>query len=365
MRRTAIAAVAIAVLLALPAAAQVPAGAAATGTQWGALKTWTGVSTTYPVYYRKFVYGAAPFLITDTRSDDLHADKQSYETRGLTVYRAEVGGALAESRPVIFFVHGGAWTDGYENWYDFVAQSFTGQKGWTTVVIDYRLAANEVFLADQWCPDRTTCAQPLSVANRTKAAWCPDNREDVAAALAWTIANIAGHGGDPARIVVFGHSAGGHLASLVASHPAHAALRPSIRAVISMSGAYSLTEMNKAFWANSFNQVFTGGVMDDAALAEASAATYAVPGATLPPFYLLYCEDELLNLTSQAIAFQGQLASLGSPVSISYLPGYSHEGEMTAIADAGALPTSLIIAYVENLLSLRHSLYLPLVRREG
>lgn len=39
--------------------------------------------------------------------------------------------------------------------------------------------------------------------------------EDAAAAVAWTIKNIAQYGGDPSKIVVAGHSAGGYLASMV------------------------------------------------------------------------------------------------------------------------------------------------------
>jgi len=39
--------------------------------------------------------------------------------------------------------------------------------------------------------------------------------EDAAAAVAWTIKNIAKYGGSPSRIFVSGHSAGGYLTSMV------------------------------------------------------------------------------------------------------------------------------------------------------
>ena len=44
---------------------------------------------------------------------------------------------------------------------------------------------------------------------------CPAYIEDAAAAVAWTFNNIAEFGGDPAKIVVSGHSAGGYLTSMV------------------------------------------------------------------------------------------------------------------------------------------------------
>ena len=43
----------------------------------------------------------------------------------------------------------------------------------------------------------------------------PEYIKDAAAAVAWTFENIAGYGGDPSRIFVSGHSAGGYLASMI------------------------------------------------------------------------------------------------------------------------------------------------------
>lgn len=48
---------------------------------------------------------------------------------------------------------------------------------------------------------------------------CPVYIEDAAAAVAWVFANIARYGGDPDRIFVSGHSAGGYLASMVGLDP--------------------------------------------------------------------------------------------------------------------------------------------------
>ncbi len=326
-----------------------------------------GITGTYTVYKKDFVYGTTPFLITDMRPDSegkTYSDKESYEIRALTIYRAHDGQALLDHQPVVFFVHGGGWTDGYRDWYSFVARPFTGEKGWVTVVIDYRLTSDQVFIADQYCPDRDTCGQPGNEPYRTKAAWYPDNIDDVAAAFRWVMDHIEENGGDADAIVVFGHSAGGHLASLLATHPDHATtLRPAIQGVISMSGAYELTDLNHAFWSSVVTQTFRGGFDNTEALEQASPSTYVISGTTLPPFYLLYAEDELLNLTEQSILFKNQLEAQGQRVTISYLAGYGHYSEMEAIARIDETPTRLIVNWIEGLL--RKPLYFPLIIDEG
>jgi len=319
---------------------------------WGEIVTDT---TPYAIYRDDFVY-APSFLTTDMR----YTDRESYENHALTIYRGYDGHSFLTDQPVVFFVHGGGWVDGYRDWYEFVAESFTGVKGWVTVVIDYRLTSDQVFLADAYCPDRATCDQPDSVAHRTKAAWYPDNIEDVAAALQWVVAHVGEHGGDPDKIVSFGHSAGAHLVSLLATHDDYAAApRPRIRGVVSMSGAYDLNTVSRFFWFPLITQTFEDGFGDTDLLAQASPVTYLAPGLSLPPFYLLYCQLEAPSLTDQALTFSADLTNLGFDHDLSYLEGYSHLDEMTAIADIDATPTSLIVGWIEELLA--HRVYLPLL----
>ncbi len=44
---------------------------------------------------------------------------------------------------------------------------------------------------------------------------CPAYIDDAAAAVAWVFKNISSYGGDPGKIVVSGHSAGGYLSSMI------------------------------------------------------------------------------------------------------------------------------------------------------
>lgn len=295
-------------------------------------------------------YWGAPigdYRITDLRtkmvasgsdSIDIYGEMENYETRNLTVFHKT---GLTD-QPVIFFIHGGGWTDNYMEWFDFVAESFTAGKGWVTVVANYRLTSDQVF-PTAICSTRTSPAPDPSL----KAAWYPDNIEDCADGLQWVIDEISTYGGDPEKIFVFGHSAGGHLASLLTTHPDYVDLRGSIRGLISMSGAYLLTEINLPTFAPAMEQTF-GTYSDSEILIEASPSTYVVDGIQLPPVLILYAEDELLSLVSQAIAFDNRLELMGQDVESVYLQGYGHVSELEAIEFPEEDPTAEIIRFVES-----------------
>jgi acetyl esterase/lipase len=300
---------------------------------------------------------AAPFPITDLR----YPNRESFDIRRLTVFRPNGGASGNARRPVIFFVHGGGWVDGYRDWYDWVADVFTGEKGWVTVVIDYRLTSDQVFLADQYCPDRATCSLPQNIPLRTKAAEYPDNIEDVAAAYRWTLAHIGEYGGDPRQVFVFGHSAGAHLAALLATAGDYADLRPHIRGVIAMSGVYRLTDAGfKLLYNYILTQTF-GAPLEDAELSAASPAALIQPAGGYGAIQLLYCEGDLPLFPAQTTAMTNALTANGIPYRLDYLPGYTHVSEMTAIQSANELPTVRIIEFIENLL--HYGVWLPLVLR--
>lgn len=100
----------------------------------------------------------------------------------------------ADHAPVIFMVHGGGWRRGDKTMKTSVQNKMSHwtQKGFIFISTDYRLL-----------PD----IKPL------------DQASDVAHALATAQEKAASWGGDPARFVVIGHSAGAHLVALIASSP--------------------------------------------------------------------------------------------------------------------------------------------------
>ncbi|MFH1177705.1 MAG: chitobiase/beta-hexosaminidase C-terminal domain-containing protein, partial [Acidobacteriota bacterium] len=167
---------------------------------------------------------------------------------------------------VLLFIHGGAWKQGDKNIYLELGNTFAGYYGITTVIASYELSA-----------------EPWNAIH-------PAHMQDVARAFAWVYRNIASYGGDPARLFVFGQSAGGHLVSLLATDRRYLeaeGLAPElIRGLISMSGVYRLTDLvqfplnplglnavdvlgYKTLCLNTF------GSWDAAVLEAASPATYA------------------------------------------------------------------------------------------
>ena len=120
----------------------------------------------------------------------------------------------AKDFPVLFFIHGGAWTSGDRKLYGALGHVFA-RNGIATVVISYRLSP---------------------------AVQHPAHIEDVARAFAWTHKHIAEYGGRADRIFVTGQSAGGHLAALLATHEqylqAHHLSLKNICGAIPISGSH-------------------------------------------------------------------------------------------------------------------------------
>ncbi len=164
-----------------------------------------------------------------------------------------------EKSPVIVFIHGGGLFQGDKKLYTRLGQ-FLANEGFVAVVPNHRLS-----------PD---VSHPAHV-------------EDIAEAFAWTYANIEQYGGDPDRIVVTGHSAGGYLAALLALDPrylaAHKLTTDTIKGVLPISGFYHVerlaAERPKSVW----------GTDRDVWLS-ASPARYVRPDA--PPMLLLFAEND-------------------------------------------------------------------------
>ena len=131
------------------------------------------------------------------------------------------GAPTAAGAPVLVFLHGGYWRGLDKSDHSFVAPPFT-QAGTCVVVPNYAL-----------CPAVTV---PQIVLQMVRA-------------LAWTWRHIAEHGGDPERITVAGHSAGGHLAAMLLAcqwQRCAPELPPRlVRNALSISGLFELDSIRR------------------------------------------------------------------------------------------------------------------------
>jgi acetyl esterase/lipase len=127
----------------------------------------------------------------------------------------------ASPRPVLIFVHGGAFIAGNKRtgnspFYDNI-MLWAVKNGFVGVNMTYRLAP--------------------------QSPW-PAAAEDLSAAMRWVADNIASRGGEPARLYVMGHSAGAAHVATYASHPEFWRSTGSpLAGVILVSGLYDLTGM--------------------------------------------------------------------------------------------------------------------------
>ncbi len=124
--------------------------------------------------------------------------------------------------PVLVFIHGGWWRTLDKRDQSFIAPVFT-QAGALVVLPNYAL-----------CPAATMETIALQLTR----------------SLIWTYRNAAMYGGDPQRIVVAGHSAGGHLATMMLSCDWRA-IDPKlparlVRGALSVSGVFDLEPLRHA-----------------------------------------------------------------------------------------------------------------------
>ena len=109
--------------------------------------------------------------------------------------RLEFSPATAPGAPLVVFIHGGAWCMGDMASAGHMAAHFHG-RGYAFASLNYRLVP-------QVNPQQ--------------------QGEDVAAAIARLLGDAAALGIDRSRLMIIGHSAGAHLAALIATDPAYLA----------------------------------------------------------------------------------------------------------------------------------------------
>ncbi|HEU0196234.1 MAG TPA: alpha/beta hydrolase [Nevskiaceae bacterium] len=171
--------------------------------------------------YRKLVVDTYTPIVAQARvSQQIEVEHDlpygPHERQRLDVFRKGSGSgskAFRGVRDVIVFVHGGAFIRGYKSFngeiYDNVSYWFAS-RGFVAVNIEYRLAVDAPY---------------------------PGGALDVARAVTWIRDNIASRGGNPERIFLIGHSAGGtHVATYLADPACNGVAKTGVSGAILIGG---------------------------------------------------------------------------------------------------------------------------------
>jgi sialate O-acetylesterase len=208
--------------------------------------------------------------------------------------------------PLIVTIHGGGWVAGDKETPGIDGAMNFGAAGFAVASPEYRFVTTDPF---------------------------PAQIEDTKAALQWLRGHAQQYRLDPARVGVFGHSAGAHLAELMATTGdstlfTHGSAIPTqVQAAVSWAGPADLTRetgnwpKTSAIWSNAPNGLL-GGPYDDALAKLASPAYHVHPG--LPPFLIVHGAKDNLVPVSQSVAFAAALKKANVDATLDVDPNLDH-----------------------------------------
>ena len=206
---------------------------------------------------------------------------------------------------LVLVLHGGAWSVGDKEQYAAVGSRLAWE-GLAAAVANYRLSP---------------------------AVQHPTHAEDAARALAWCYRHASGYGLDPEGLCLLGHSAGAHLAALIALDPRYLAaegLAPRVvRRVLGVAGVGY--DLNPSYATPALMPFLTPVFGDDCAAWPQAAPVRYVTG-TAPPFLLIHglCDTEAPPASTEVMA--AALARAGVPTQLVLLPDEGHFSVMLTAA---------------------------------
>ena len=217
------------------------------------------------------------------RAPEMAGEEMSFGAdpyQGATIWRAHKpnGATLA-------FIHGGGWTNGYKEWMAFMAPAFV-ETGITFASVGYRLAPQHVF---------------------------PAGFEDSCDGVALVKKNARAFCGDPARVFVGGHSAGGHYAALMALTRRDLGLR----GCLPISGVFDFGPQSELKVRPRFLGPADSG-------SEQPASPIANIRGKPGPFLIAHGSKDFPHLMTQSVRMGAALRSAGGEVERLVLEGRDH-----------------------------------------
>lgn len=246
-------------------------------------------------------------MLTAKNIDYCTSEKPPLNAHCLDIYHVRG----KQNLPVLIFIHGGGWSKGNKDQYRALGKSFAGE-GIITVIINYRLSPAVVH---------------------------PEHARDCGAAFDWVCRNIERYGGDRKRIFISGHSAGGHLAALLATDDRYLKKYgyplSAVAGVIPISGVYIIG-------APKISGEITGRMITEAFTANKEIWKDASPIShvrrDISPMAIIYGEKEYLFIRENSRAFYNALKREEAPVRLREMEGKTHLSIiMDAMSSNGAL----------------------------
>jgi acetyl esterase/lipase len=235
--------------------------------------------------------------------------------------------------PIVVLVHGGGWDVGdnrCSGLYSSVGE-FLASQGICAVLPNYRLSPQVMH---------------------------PEHVQDVARAVAWARSHVGEYGGNAERLYLMGHSAGGHLVSLLAADESYLQAEgmnsADIKGVITFSGVYRIPEglvygalggsgprslrlehmlplrgQSDPFW--KWNPPgwhvaadIYGSAFGDSTAQRADASPITHVRRNMPRFLILSPEHDLPTLGPQADEFYAALCDKGCDARLLRVPRRNH-----------------------------------------
>jgi acetyl esterase/lipase len=225
----------------------------------------------------------------------------------LDVYRRR---DVQTPQPTLVFYHGGGWIGGTKE-SSFLSVMPWLEMGWNVVNVEYRMA---------------------------RVSPAPAAVEDAQCALKFVVNRAKDYNIDPARIVVSGESAGGHLSLTTGMIPVSAgftnicagggftgndASLPKVAAIINWYGITDVNDMLAGPNARSYAVQWLGSMPDREAVAKSvSPLTYV--RADLPPILSIQGDADPIVPYSQNVRLQDALKKAGAKSELFTIPGGGH-----------------------------------------
>ena len=199
-------------------------------------------------------------------------------------------GPTEQPWPVLVFFYGGGWDSGARGQYAWAAQALAA-RGFVVATPDYRSAPGVQF---------------------------PAFIEDAAAAVA-QVGRIAGrYGGDPARLGVIGHSAGAHLALMIALDRRYMAATDAapdlIKAVAGLAGPYDFLPFDVPASVNAFGRAPDPTLTQPVTFARADA----------PPLWLGHGTEDVVVHAEDTTILCERMRAVGGRCEAKLYPGLDH-----------------------------------------